>query len=160
MKLYGFIVADDCIRRSPCGERGLKYAICEVMPMLLARSLPVRGAWVEIKKVEIVNLLSVKSLPVRGAWVEMRAKAFRFATDICRSPCGERGLKSECVPLLHLKRKSLPVRGAWVEIFRGLPPQARADGRSPCGERGLKFVDAQKAADKVEPVAPRAGSVG
>ena len=35
----------------------------------------------------------------------------------CRSPCGERGLKSSCTHFLRAScRLSLPVRGAWVEI--------------------------------------------
>ena len=56
-------------------------------------SLPVRGAWVEIRPVKQAPLYR-ESLPVRGAWVEM----------------------------LDLKKKiargmSLPVRGAWVEII-------------------------------------------
>ena len=36
------------------------------------RSLPVRGAWVEIKSRLLVFRMLV-SLPVRGAWVEMFA---------------------------------------------------------------------------------------
>ena len=56
-------------RRSPCGERGLKYC-----PRGAGRrrqkSLPVRGAWIEISQVETV------------------------VNDVGRSPCGERGLKS------------------------------------------------------------------
>ena len=57
---------------------------------------------------------------------------------MCRSPCGERGLKFEEYDGDFDFTESLPVRGAWIEI---LP--VRADikcvvGRSPCGERGLK----------------------
>ena len=64
----------DCgdMRRSPCGERGLKFpascAFCQCQLM----SLPVRGAWVEIQ------------MPCRGRGCRMS-----------RSPCGERGLKYE-----------------------------------------------------------------
>ena len=78
----------------------------------------------------------------------------------CRSPCGERGLKSPhqggtfssaaslpvrgawieiCPPALHVRPlRSLPVRGAWIEI--GSRDRLNVQtGRSPCGERGLKF---------------------
>ena len=33
------------------------------------------------------------SLPVRGAWVEIRSVMVFFLLFLCRSPCGERGLK-------------------------------------------------------------------
>ena len=56
-------------RRSPCGERGLKY--CPRFPCkknLL--SLPVRGAWIEITSY-IMRAIWILSLPVRGAWIEI-----------------------------------------------------------------------------------------
>ena len=56
-------------RRSPCGERGLKYYI------------------------GILPHCPIMSLPVRGAWVEMGLTAWRGTHALCRSPCGERGLK-------------------------------------------------------------------
>ena len=55
-------------------------------------SLPVRGAWVEIK-VSGVTVLDDVSLPVRGAWVEMTRRLQKSGCMRCRSPCGERGLK-------------------------------------------------------------------
>ena len=56
-------------------------------------SLPVRGAWVEMKvRIEQVDN-SMLSLPVRGAWVEISR-----------------------VLILSIVSVSLPVRGAWVEI--------------------------------------------
>ena len=37
----------DALRRSPCGERGLKYVVD--FPLDIGEvSLPVRGAWIEI----------------------------------------------------------------------------------------------------------------
>ena len=100
----------------------------------------------------------------------------------CRSPCGERGLKSTAPAVDDPPEGSLPVRGAWVEIYcsgggrsaggrrspcgeRGLKfdwePSASPvnDRRSPCGERGLKLEHAVQI-QKVVAVAPRAGSVG
>ena len=79
-------------RRSPHGERGLKY-----FPRLAFRlqpgSLPTRGAWIEIPSGEYIAG-KPSSLPTRGAWIE--------------------------IPLyVHLRvftGRSLPTRGAWIEI--------------------------------------------
>ena len=57
-----------------------------------AQSLPVRGAWIEIKSAADGDNLG-KSLPVRGAWIEMLFKQFTGDNKGSRSPCGERGLK-------------------------------------------------------------------
>ena len=63
---------------------------------LTVGSLPVRGAWIEMRVARKMQLRQEKSLPVRGAWIEM-------------SP-----------PLLKsLISTSLPVRGAWIEIIAG-----------------------------------------
>ena len=59
------------LRRSPCGERGLKSLWAEAFPACQATSLPVRGAWVEIAH-PVTCPCALQSLPVRGAWVEMR----------------------------------------------------------------------------------------
>ena len=56
-------------RRSPCGERGLKYVGGEYY-ITYGRSLPVRGAWIEI-----TDIYTAEKDYLR------------------RSPCGERGLK-------------------------------------------------------------------
>ena len=42
-----------------------------------------------------------------------------FTVQRCRSPCGERGLKSLDALTLVALRTSLPVRGAWIEIISG-----------------------------------------
>ncbi len=55
--------------RSPCGERGLKYT-CGAFLRYINKSLPVRGAWIEIMILTNMNN-KIES----------------------RSPCGERGLK-------------------------------------------------------------------
>ena len=56
--------------RSPCGERGLKY-FWHINGVYGLPSLPVRGAWIEIKFLKEMNVSHLKSLPVRGAWIEM-----------------------------------------------------------------------------------------
>ena len=59
-------------RRSPCGERGLKYQQGN-RDCLPARSLPVRGAWIEIEVYAKLLRNKYRSLPVRGAWIEIKA---------------------------------------------------------------------------------------
>ena len=59
------------------------------------KSLPVRGAWIEIWEEVEEAKEEMQSLPVRGAWIEIL--------------CLLRG----CGAL-----PSLPVRGAWIEILR------------------------------------------
>ena len=81
-----------------------------------ALSLPVRGAWVEISLSRLNCVMQRRSLPVRGAWVEMGKALVLLALRPCRSPCGERGLKSPLSPFLGKYIASLPVRGAWVEM--------------------------------------------
>ena len=34
-----------------------------------------------------------KSLPVRGAWIEISMEILSYTNALRRSPCGERGLK-------------------------------------------------------------------
>ena len=83
------------------------------------------------------NILTL-SLPMRGAWIEMHL-ALRFSHHWqCRSPCGERGLKSPRKCLVCGKELSLPMRGAWIEIRIALV-LLWASCRSPCGERGFKI---------------------
>ena len=56
--------------RSPCGERGLKCFGCHCFLRRVLRSLPVRGAWIEMRT-DARLVVSVVSLPVRGAWIEI-----------------------------------------------------------------------------------------
>ena len=60
-------------RRSPCGERGLKFTWTDGAPFRAG------------------------SLPVRGAWIEMLSSKRISASQYGRSPCGERGLKCPAV---------------------------------------------------------------
>ena len=107
------LFAQEVFRRSPCGERGLKYPALPPFSCALP-SLPVRGAWIEIEKYHIQ--------PVK----------------IGRSPCGERGLKCPSARPAAPQTRSLPVRGAWIEIACCCIIGCCAARRSPCGERGLK----------------------
>ena len=56
--------------RSPCGERGLKLnSIRKQQADYL--SLPMRGAWIEIKVKIAEAMIPAGSLPMRGAWIEI-----------------------------------------------------------------------------------------
>ena len=125
----------------------------------LGKSLPMRGAWIEMAHPWANCCVLCRSLPMRGAWIEIHQqrqqrrssrsrspcgeRGLKFegrisrAHDFGRSPCGERGLKLDLDPDLKTEKSSLPMRGAWIEIFT-IARSASAFGRSPCGERGLK----------------------
>ena len=61
------------------------------------------------------------SLPVRGAWIEINLPGAERGLLHCRSPCGERGLKSyKWLYAAYVVSTSLPVRGAWIEIVRAM----------------------------------------
>ena len=62
--------ADSARRRSPCGERGLKYIIQHAIEGS-EKSLPVRGAWIEMPLSGRGIVPFPQSLPVRGAWIEI-----------------------------------------------------------------------------------------
>ena len=68
------------------------------------------------------------------------------SAEVCRSPCGERGLKSICRISPPGNSTSLPVRGAWVEMCRSGWRSIAIRRRSPCGERGLKSAVAPSSA--------------
>ena len=79
-------------------------------------SLPARGAWIEMIMVTHVSPLELRSLPARGAWIEMPPGTGFWVVLICRSPHGERGLKSVRQRCILRFSVSLPARGAWIEI--------------------------------------------
>ena len=58
----------------------------------------------------------------------------------CRSPHGERGLKSCTMNFSAPDSKSLPARGAWIEIVKPRVDRPNESRRSPHGERGLKSL--------------------
>ena len=77
---------------------------------------------------------------------------------ICRSPHGERGLKSFAAAKGAVAAQSLPTRGAWIEI-KVLQMYALLNARrSPHGERGLKWR-AVSTPLRYTFVAPHTGSV-
>ena len=58
-----------------------------------------------------------RSLPPRGAWIEILIYDGDIAERLCRSPHGERGLKLLLILAFPFAVLSLPPRGAWIEIF-------------------------------------------
>ena len=92
MKYKASTAASGTIRRSPCGERGLK-SLRRVGRHVIRPSLPMRGAWIEMIDDLSVGNARQKSLPMRGAWIEITL-AEREKAEIA----------------------SLPMRGAWIEI--------------------------------------------
>ena len=59
---------------------------------------------------------SKRSLPARGAWIEISVLVCQALALCGRSPQGERGLKFLLCALMIARYKSLPARGAWIEI--------------------------------------------
>ena len=127
------------------------------------RSLPARGAWIEIYGVTPATGTKNRSLPARGAWIEISSALLYLAAASRRSPHGERGLKylkykywNEALTSLPARgawiemmikgvtsgkmKPSLPARGAWIEIFDDKHPAGLVVRRSPHGERGLKLI--------------------
>ena len=64
----------------------------------------------------LLYALAVLSLPLRGAWIEMQIPKAQISRSVCRSPCGERGLKYSGLRECGQQAESLPLRGAWIEI--------------------------------------------
>ena len=58
-----------------------------------------------------------RSLPTRGAWIEIFLRQEVLFAFQSRSPHGERGLKYITPFYTDCQEKSLPTRGAWIEIF-------------------------------------------
>ena len=88
--------------------------------------------------IKVGGVNHLRSLPVRGAWVEIIILGSAKNRSRCRSPCGERGLKSPffvAVSAFPGGRSPCGERGLKC-VVAALPPGLW--GRSPCGERGLK----------------------
>ena len=101
-------------RRSPYGERGLKYLDDADSPAAPA-SLSLRRAWIEIT-LSVSSDVFERSLSLRRAWIEIRTHEHITNID-----------------------QSLSLRRAWIEIVPVfLPVKIRSKSRSPYGERGLK----------------------
>ena len=93
LKFAGVRPSVQCRRsRSPCGERGLKSAPCGSI-CRGRRSLPVRGAWVEIQKSSAAGVMTLCRSPCGERGLKCPVLFARATSHARRSPCGERGLK-------------------------------------------------------------------
>ena len=122
------------------------------------RSLPVRGAWIEIP----CRLPSDSGLPCRSPCGERGLKSANphsgFHAEAGRSPCGERGLKFITSNERIKRNASLPVRGAWIEIERNHIHRLYLIASLPV--RGAWIEIRENIANLLtSTVAPRAGSV-
>ena len=68
------------------------------------------------------DIMAKKSLPARGAWIEIVEADVVITPGDSRSPHGEHGLKCVWDSLSHIRPKSLPARGAWIEIVDSAIP--------------------------------------
>ena len=174
-----YIFRPPAVGRSPHGERGLKLDIVDT-ELSLHRSLPSRGAWIEIgddSKIASTKISrsphgerglksalgcsyppTTTSLPSRGAWIEICSCRRQKPPGPGRSPHGERGLKFLPFGSSSGLAASLPSRGAWIEIAVGTAMTAVGGSRSPHGERGLKSDFIQRVVSS-DSVAPLTGSV-
>ena len=159
LKLIGRLFLRLNLCRSPHGERGLKFLDSRRILPLPPRRSPhgERG----LKLSQRCNGTQLeKSLPARGAWIEIGYGGAGGGGWYGRSPHGERGLKSQFYFTAPPRAQSLPARGAWIEIAirarrvlatQSLPARGAwieipdiskhleyLEGRSPHGERGLK----------------------
>ena len=101
------------------------------------RSLPARGAWVEMSTTKQSRMTQTSRSPHGERGLKWRVQV-NVGQWLGRSPHGERGLKLGRCAGSARHGKSLPARGAWVEILERKTRCGAASCRSPHGERGLK----------------------
>ena len=104
--------------RSPHGERGLKFWRSKKMSATTSRS-PHGERGLKLRQQHPPPVHPGRSLPTRGAWIEIRRSAGCPRQSPGRSPHGERGLKFCVVGDAGVPAASLPTRGAWIEIGSG-----------------------------------------
>ena len=122
-------------RRSPYGERGLKFVPWPCV-VAVGWSLSLRRAWIEM-----AGARHSADDGSRSPYGERGLKFRRFPNlNDCnsRSPYGERGLKFQPVGRRPGQRLSLSLRRAWIEIQNERTKNEYHSSRSPYGERGLK----------------------
>ena len=86
--MLGFVALAVRVGRSPCGERGLKSCVLDS------------------------KHADIRSLPVRGAWIEIYNELVALVNKYGRSPCGERGLKCYTVCVQLTPEKVAPRAGS------------------------------------------------
>ena len=127
------------MRRSPHGERGLKYRLHRNLHQS-NQSLSSRRAWIEIEWSDEVIYTVLPSLSSRRAWIEIWGDSGAGKYTYRRSPHGERGLKLILMITQRTEHMSLSSRRAWIEILIASVIVNYLTCRSPHGERGLKLI--------------------
>ncbi len=79
------------------------------------------------------------SLPAWGAWIEISTNKLSLNVDVCRSPHGERGLKSPYLTIKKIRFSRSPHGERGLKSDLAYPLDDQGKRRSPHGERGLKF---------------------
>ena len=101
-------------RRSPYGERGLKY-VDDRLSAPRRLSLSLRRAWIEIRFQPRVERDNIGRSPYGERGLKSDCLQL-FVLRKRRSPYGERGLKSRLPPVWRRPLRSLSLRRAWIEI--------------------------------------------
>ena len=109
----------------------------------------------KITKFANMICLYLRSLPSRGAWIEIYSITELVSAGAGRSPRGERGLKLGDTDTATEASQSLPSRGAWIEIKPAKHAKFCGYRRSPRGERGLKSMDTGSLSQTVNSRSPR-----
>ena len=125
---------------------------------MLHLSLPSRGAWIEIPRMAIGGFPGACRSPHGERGLKSARRVLWVGGAAGRSPHGERGLKWYLLQQCGQWEESLPSRGAWIEIMPAGTRSTKAARRSPHGERGLKFV-CEEIRQACQRVAPLTGSV-
>ena len=146
-----------CGSRSPSGERGLKCVGHGHLAHVVL-SLPIRGAWIERNVCATTRRPSPGSLPIRGAWIDISRTCGTASAPPCRSPSGERGLKSEMDVQQHDLGQSLPIRGAWIEIRNIARRSVRHGCRSPSGGAWVEITCTRSARTRTRSSLPIRGA--
>ena len=92
------------MRRSPHGERGLKYLFTATYGTQIS-SLPARGAWIEICRGRCTPAYRSSRSPHGERGLKFGGRPADLFVGRRRSPHGERGLKSMLAHLVKAKAK-------------------------------------------------------
>ena len=80
------------------------------------RSLPTRGAWIEIVRAGRKKWGLKLSLPTRGAWIEIPKITTMLGKGAVAPHAGSVDRNDKCVLYRNAAALSLPTRGAWIEM--------------------------------------------
>ena len=80
----------NCVTRPekslPARGAWIEICFCRRPFLCLAKSLPARGAWIEISLSSVARINRAQSLPARGAWIEIAVIYMRACAAIVVAP--------------------------------------------------------------------------